>query len=151
MNTLSKIATTVAVSLGLAAIAAAHPMEESRGQHAHQSHQHGMQGGMGHGHAQAMQRGTDVGAQHGPRHGMTGGMQPRTQASELAEQLMTTDERSALQEKMRAAKTPEERQQIAAATRTEMQKRAAEKGIALPDRAGPHGRGMGIAGTGHKH
>lgn len=151
MNTLNKIATTVAVSLGLAAIAAAHPMGEAQGQQKQQSQQHGMHSGMGHGQAQAMHRGTDAGAQHGPRHGMSGGKQPRMQASDVAQQLMTTDERSALQEKMRAAKTPEERQQIAAATRTEMQKRAAEKGIVLPDHAGPHGRGMGPAGTGHPH
>jgi hypothetical protein len=53
-----------------------------------------------------------------------------------AQQLMTPEERSALQEKMRNAKTPEERQKLAAETRAEMQKRAKEKGLALP---APHG------------
>jgi hypothetical protein len=58
---------------------------------------------------------------------------------------------------MRNAKTPEERQQIAAVTRTEMQKRAAEKGITLPEHRGPQGRaGAGRnttapAGSGHVH
>jgi hypothetical protein len=53
------------------------------------------------------------------------------------QQLMTPEERTALQEKMRNAKTPEERQQIAAANRAEMQKRATEKGITLPEGRGP--------------
>jgi hypothetical protein len=44
-------------------------------------------------------------------------------------------------EKMRNAKTPEERQKIAEANRAEMEKRAKEKGITLP---GPHGPGMGF-------
>jgi len=42
--------------------------------------------------------------------------------------LMTPEERTALQEKMRNAKTPEERQKLAQATHEEMQKRAKEKG-----------------------
>jgi Spy/CpxP family protein refolding chaperone len=42
---------------------------------------------------------------------------------------MTPEERTALQEKMRNAKTPEERQKLAQATRDEMQKRAKEKGV----------------------
>ena len=48
------------------------------------------------------------------------------------QQLMTAEERSALQQKMRSAATPEERQKLAEATRTEMQRRATEKGITLP-------------------
>lgn len=75
----------------------------------------GMMGGMGHG---AM----------GP--GAMGG-----------QQLMTPEERTALMDKMRNAKTPEERQKIAQANRAEMEKRAKEKGITLP---GPHGPGMGF-------
>jgi hypothetical protein len=75
----------------------------------------GMMGGMGHG---AM----------GP--GAMGG-----------QQLMTPKEHTALQEKMRNAKTPEERQKIAGANRAEMEKRAKEKGVTLP---GPHGPGMGF-------
>jgi hypothetical protein len=53
-------------------------------------------------------------------------------------QLMTTEEQAAFREKMHSAKTPEERQQIAEANRTEMQKRAKEKGITLPEPHGPH-------------
>ena len=55
-----------------------------------------------------------------------------------AQQLMTPDERTALQEKMHNAKTLEERQKLAEANRAEMQKRAKEKGITLPE---PHGSG----------
>jgi hypothetical protein len=50
---------------------------------------------------------------------------------------MTPEERTALQEKMRNAKTPEERQQIATTTRAQMQKRAQEKGITLPEGRAP--------------
>ena len=73
---------------------------------------------------------------------MGGGMGPGRMAGGPAgfaagQQLMTPEERSALQEKMRSAKTPEERQKLAAATRAEMQKRAKEKGITLPETPGP--------------
>jgi hypothetical protein len=66
------------------------------------------------------------------QHGMKGGMGPGA-----GHALMTPEERTALQEKMRNAKTPEERQKLAEATRTEMQKRAKEKGITLPEGRGP--------------
>lgn len=59
-------------------------------------------------------------------------------------QLMTPEERQALREKMRNAATPEERRQIAEATRAELQKRAQEKGITLPEH---HGRFRGRAET----
>lgn len=62
------------------------------------------------------------------------------------QQLMSPEEHTALQEKMRNAKTPEERQKLAEANRAEMEKRAKEKGIALP---GAHGPGMGF-GPGSK-
>jgi hypothetical protein len=78
------------------------------------AHPGGMEGRMGHG---AMGH---------------GGMGPQA-----VQQLMTPEERSAIQEKMRNAKTPEERQKIAEANRTEMQKRAKEKGITLPEPHGP--------------
>ena len=64
------------------------------------------------------------------------------------QQLMTPEERTALMEKMRNAKTPEERQKIAAANRAEMQKRAKEKGITLPEHRGPHGSAR-FAGAGY--
>jgi hypothetical protein len=40
---------------------------------------------------------------------------------------------------MRNAKTPEERQKLAEATHAEMEKRAKERGIALPEGHGPRG------------
>jgi len=113
-----KLAAGVIASLGLGiAVATAYAntgqmdcgMEHGKG-----GMQHGAQGGMQHG-------GMGGGAGHG-----------------AGQQLMTPEERTALQEKMRNAKTPEERQQIATATRTEMEKRAKEKGITLPEHSGPH-------------
>ena len=66
-------------------------------------------------------------AKGGMQHGAQGGMQ----------QLMTPEERQALREKMHNAATPEERQKLAETTRAEMQKRAKEKGITLPEHGGP--------------
>jgi hypothetical protein len=54
-----------------------------------------------------------------------------------AQQLMTPEEQRALIEKMQNAKTPEERQKLAEANRAEMEKRAKEKGITLPQPHGP--------------
>jgi len=125
MRILNKIAAGIALSLtlGTAAIAYAHPGAmrgdgmgpgAQDGPQAGMSMKHGMRGGQGH-------AGMGHGA-HGPQ---------------AAQQLMTPEERAATMEKMRAAKTPEERQQIAAATRAEMQKRAADRGITLPEHRGP--------------
>ncbi len=74
--------------------------------------------------------------------GMMGGMGPRAMGAgfagpQAAQQLMTPEERTAIQEKMRNAATPEERQKLAEATHAEMQKRAKEKGITLPEPRGP--------------
>lgn len=74
-----------------------------------------MAGAMGHG---AM----GAGMGHGPMAGQS---------------LMSSQERSALMEKMRSAKTPEERQKLAETTRAEMQKRAKDKGIQLPEPGAP--------------
>ena len=95
-----------ALSLGIAAAAVAQPGRMGEGNGSHHK------AGMHHGMMGAMQ------------HGEMGG-----------HSLMTREERTALQEKMRNAKTPEERHELAQATREEMQKRAKEKGIELP---GPH-------------
>jgi len=70
-----------------------------------------------------------MGGGMGPQMHMKGGMGPGAMKGgpagpAAAQELMTPEERTALQEKMRNAKTPEERQQIATATRTEMEKRA---------------------------
>jgi len=100
-----------ALSLGIAAAAFAQPgpMGDGNGSHHKAGMQHGKMGGMQHG-----------GMQHGAM-GEKGGMG-------AGHSLMTPEERTALQEKMRNAKTPEERHKIAQATREEMQKRAKETG-----------------------
>jgi hypothetical protein len=104
-----KIAIGAAAALGLAAgVVIAHPGQ--------------MGGGMG------------MHAQGGMQHGQMGGM---GQGRMGGQTLMTPEERSAFQEKMRDAKTPEERQKLMEANRTEMQKRAKEKGVTLPQPHGP--------------
>lgn len=136
MNKLSKITTAVALALGIAATAAyAHegPGRGSMERGAQQGRHHGME-------------------QHGGRHARgkhEGRKAGRDGDRRAARGLMTPEERTAFREKMRAAKTPEERQQLALANRTEMQKRAAEKGITLPEhregRGHGHRRGSGPA------
>lgn len=74
--------------------------------------------------------------------GMMGGMGPNAMGAGFAgsaamQQLMTPEEQTATINKMRNAATPEERQKITESTRTEMQKRAKEKGITLPEPRGP--------------
>ncbi len=58
--------------------------------------------------------------------------------------LMTTEEREAYRERMRAAKTMEEREQIRKEHHEEMKKRAKEKGVTLPDEPPPRGMGKGM-------
>jgi len=123
-----KFAVGVIASLGLGiAVAAAYAQTEPMGGGMGPQ----MKGGMRHGAQGGMQHGAQGGTGHGP-------MGAGAAGHGTAQQLMTPEERTALQEKMRNAKTPEERQQIAEATRTEMQKRAQEKGITLPEHRGPH-------------
>ena len=55
------------------------------------------------------------------------------------QQLMTPEERIAIQDKMSKATTIEERQKIAVANRAEMEKRAKEKGVTLPLQHNPQG------------
>ncbi|TAK83578.1 MAG: hypothetical protein EPO20_18225 [Betaproteobacteria bacterium] len=97
------LSVVAALSLGVAAAVFAHPGQ--------------MGGGMG----PAMKGGTGPGRMAGGPAGFAAG-----------QQLMTSEERTALMEKMRNAKTPEERQKLAEANRAEMRKRAKEKGITLP-------------------
>ena len=127
-----KLAAGVIASLGLSiavATAYANPGQMGGGmEHGKSGMQHGAKGGMQHGKG-GMQHGAQGGMQHG---GMGGGA-----GHGAGQQLMTPEERTALQEKMRNAKTPEERQQIATANRAEMQKRAKEKGVTLPEGRGP--------------
>ena len=149
MNTLNKIATAVALSLGLAATAHAHPMGGNMGSGAQQHGQHqGMQGGMGHGRMQGMNHG---GQQAQRSEGCDAAKGQGSRGPQTGQSLITPEERTALRDKMRNAKTPEERQQIALANRAEMEKRAAEKGITLPEHRGPHGRGNAPAASEHKH
>jgi len=74
-------------------------------------------------------------------------------------QMMTQQERSEYQTRMRAAKTAEEREQIRQQHHEEMQARAKERGMTLPEeppargmgpggRMGPSGDGMGPGGGG---
>jgi uncharacterized protein involved in copper resistance len=113
-----KIAIGAAAALGLAAgVVIAHP-----GQMGGAMGKQGPMAGMQHGQMGGMQHGQ----MGGMGHGAVGG-----------QQLLTPEERSAFQEKMRDAKTPEERQKLVEANRTEMQKRAKEKGITLPQPHGP--------------
>jgi hypothetical protein len=97
-------------------------------------------GGKGHGMHQGMGQGMQG----------EGGKQAKACGSDrhaAVRELMTEQERQAMKEKMRAAKSPEERQQLMAANRAEMEKRAKEKGITLPaPRSGPHGHGNNQSG-----
>ena len=128
MKQYRKIAVGAVASLGLAlVVATAFAQSDSMGPG--KGHMMGMQGGM----SGMMQGGIHNGMQGGSA-GQMGG-----------QQLMTPQEREALAEKMRSAKTPEERQALAAATRAEMEKRAKEKGITLPQHSGHHA-GMGAGG-----
>jgi Spy/CpxP family protein refolding chaperone len=131
MKRTTKIAAAVLATLGLGlAVASAHAPPGMMGG--------GMGGGMGPG---------MMGGMHG---GMGAGMAGHGAGPMAGQQLMTPEEQTAMREKMRAAATPEERQKIAEANRAEMQKRAKEKGITLPEMRGP-GRGMGPNAEQHKH
>jgi hypothetical protein len=66
---------------------------------------------------------------------------PAAQEQVYGSQLMTSQERAAYQTKMRAAKTSEEREQIRAQHHKEMQVRAKQQGVTLPDE--PPAKGMG--------
>lgn len=123
-------------SLALAGTVHAHPGDMENGM---------MQGGMGHHGMMGGGMGHRMGAGMGP-----GSMGQGYSGQGMAQQLMTPEERTAMQEKMRNAKTPEERQQLAAANHAEMHKRAQEKGITLPERGGP-GAGMGPGFGPHRH
>jgi Spy/CpxP family protein refolding chaperone len=63
-------------------------------------------------------------------------------------ELMTAEERQAYADRMRAAKTPEERAKLRNEHRAKMQQRAQEKGVTLADPREPRGRG-GRGGRGH--
>lgn len=131
------LAVIASVGLGVAAAAYAQPGSGGGGM-GHDAgggtQQGGMMGGMGGMQQGGMGPGGMSGTQQG---GMMGGMGGGMTEHGAAQQLMTPEERTALMEKMHNARTPEEHQQIAAATRAEMQKRAQERGITLRGHHGP--------------
>lgn len=73
-------------------------------------------------------------------------------------QMMTVQERNEYRNKMRAAKTAQERERIRAEHHEQMKVRAKERGMTLPDEPpagrgpgmGPGGGGMGPGGSGRK-
>jgi hypothetical protein len=78
-------------------------------------------------------------------------VQKQAQEQIYGSQLMTAQERTEYQAKMRAAPSPEAREQIRAQHHTEMQVRAKQKGVTLPDEPPAHGKGGGMGpggGTG---
>lgn len=70
-----------------------------------------------------------------------------TQEQVFGYQLMTNEERMEMRNKMRAAKTAEEREQIQAEHHERIKLRAKEQGVTLPDQPLMKGGGMG-AGQG---
>lgn len=138
------------VGLGLAVAAHAYPgqMGSAMGPGAQSGMQHGTKGGMSHGAMGDTARG---GMGGGMGHGAMGGgshgaMGTGATGPQAGQQLMTPEERTAIRDKMRSAATPEERQKIAEATRTEMEKRAKERGVTLPEHRGPRaGAGFNAA------
>ena len=81
--------------------------------------------------------GPGMGMGMGPGAGCGGGMMgqgagPFGGQAGTGTPLMTPEERTAMHERMRSATTVEERQRLMAENRTEMQRRAAERGITCP-------------------
>lgn len=74
--------------------------------------------------------------------------QEQEQEQVYGSQMMTPGERSKYREKIRAAKTREEREQIRKEHHELMKERARERGLALPDEPPPVGGGMGPKGGG---
>jgi hypothetical protein len=83
--------------------------------------------------------------------------QTKTQDQDIyGSQLMTVQERNEQRNRMRAAKTPEERERVRAEHHEKMKVRAKERGVTLPDQPparrgpgmGPGGGGMGPGGGG---
>lgn len=124
-----------ATGLGLAVAAAYAHSDQTEGGMGHQ-----MGGGMGHQMMGGMGHAMMGGMNHAGKGAMApGAMRGGPAGGTGAAQLMTPEERQALAEKMRNAATPEERRALADATRAEMEKRARDKGVTLPQPRGPHG------------
>ena len=148
MKNLNKTAIGIAISLTLGVAAAAYAQPGQMGGNMGQGMQGGQHQGMQHDMKDRMQKGMNHDGDKHAKRGETKGHGEH--GANAAQSLATPEERSAMHDKMRAAKTPEERQQIAMANRAEMQKRATEKGITLPEHRGPHGH-SGSEANEHKH
>ena len=142
MKSFNKTAAAIAISLTLGVAAAAYAQPGLM----HDNMEHGAQAGKQHDMKEHMKQGMN---HDGEKHAKRGEAKGHGEhGSNAAQSLLTPEERTAMREKMRNAKTPEERRQIASANRAEMQKRATEKGITLPEHRGPHGHGAAPATTG---
>lgn len=133
LHTALAVATTLGLALAASAAIAHSPGNGGGAQGGMAGSMHGMHG-----------------MHAGMHEGMAGSMAGRAGAGQ---ELMTPQERDALREKMADAKTPQERQALAAGMRAEMEKRAKERGIVTPDKGAAHG-GMGMqqgSGGGHRH
>ena len=74
--------------------------------------------------------------------------QTRQQDQIYGSQLMTEQERNQYRNRMRSAKTVQEREQIRAEHHKQMQARAKERGVTIPDEPPVRGGGMGPGGGG---
>ena len=148
-RTVSGIAVALSVALGAAGTAGAHPggmgagdcMDGQSGMKAgHMDGMHSrmddMQGQMDRMHGQKGAMQDQMGGMHA-RMAEMHAMQHGPEAGGAAHTLMTPEEHSAFRQKMQSATTPEERKKLAQANRAEMEKRAIEKGVALPPAQGP--------------
>ena len=75
-------------------------------------------------------------------------MKNQTQEQVYGSQLMNQQERTEYQAKMRNAKTSEEREQVRAQHHKEMQVRAKQQGVTLPDEPPAKGMGGGMGPAG---
>ncbi|MBY0439586.1 MAG: hypothetical protein K2W80_15485 [Burkholderiales bacterium] len=90
---------------------------------------------------------------HASRHGGDAMSQADRQARRAAmDKLATPEERTAFREKMRSA-TPEQRPQLMAARRAEMEQRAKDRGVTLPvmQHGGERSGQRGSERRGHRH
>lgn len=70
--------------------------------------------------------------------------QRQAQESVFGSQLMTVQERSDYRQRMRAIKTPEEREQFRLDHHAKMQARATERGVTMPTEPPTQGKGLGL-------
>ena len=112
MKTVNKVVTGIAAVIGLGLAVAVAQAQSAQ---------------MGNGMSPSMMRGQM----------MQGQMMGQNTNMKIMRELMTPEERLAMMDKMIDAKTAEERQAIMTTNLAEMERRAKEKGIALPAGHGP--------------